>query len=139
LYNELRTNRFAWPDVSPAGYRNLPGVLHAYTGAGPDPLPIKMAEAVDPNNRYLRTDHMQQKVYADVCVNGQMLPNTQVAVLLVPNGQPERRLVEVCKLNRMQNPPITDRRVVNRTEAWFTILRACKNTTSGFGASGQVV
>jgi hypothetical protein len=120
LYYELRNNRYAWPDISPTTYRNAPVVLHADTGAGLAAL--NMADATHSNNRLVRIDYNQQKVYADVCVGGQLQQNRQVAALLVPNGQTDQAVVDLCKLNRIQNMRITDRRVMNRTAAWFSIL-----------------
>jgi hypothetical protein len=121
---------FCWPDQPHMpSYDDLRPRLHADLGAGFQP--VSGPDAVDSGIAIVRQDlHPRQRTLANVTVNGQWYYGCEVAVLVDPTSTPAQDMVDLCKLNRYTGLPISDRRVLNRTQAWFTAVQSAHSLLS---------
>jgi hypothetical protein len=122
-FQEIRQTYVLWPDTSPDTYREQPPVLqYQYDENDNDAWQtLTDSDAVDLGNQIVSTDVSLGLVRANLPLVGQS--NVPVRIHIEPSKEEAKRLREHCKLNQSSaKNPSYDRRVFNRTSAWFKIL-----------------
>ncbi len=127
-YDDIRTTYYAWPDLESTTHRLFPASMVHDPGDKGHWLPVHRLDAVNLDNVIKSVDLGSQTVRADLPTLG--LSGVRVRVIIetsAPNT-PQDRVVALCKLNDVGAKNTTyDRRLLNRTKAWFEILRAVKH------------
>jgi 5-methylcytosine-specific restriction endonuclease McrA len=122
---EIRDNHYIWPDLNNTSYRTLRPALYADINGSGNWTPVAPADSCDDSNRITRTYMATHTVRADIANVGNDIP---VAVLVDAAGnQKANDTIDLVGLNRNGAINTTyDRRVMNRTLAWFEVLQAVR-------------
>lgn len=124
-YDEIRQH-YVWPDLDSQSYRKLPADLwYKDPNLGWQPVPLK--DAANPNHKIISVDIATRTVMAELFLSQGNFRIFPVEVRLSdhsPNGE-GKEMIGLCRLNTTGNQASTyDRRVLNRTKAWFTVLES---------------
>jgi len=133
FYSEIRSRHYVWADIGGTSYRWLPLVLEFYHSATGTWAVLPMTEAAHLENKHVSSDIAKREVQATIYdttskVHIQRIVRTQldpsVSATAAARG---REMLQLCALNENGNLASTyDRRVLNRTAAWFQCLEALK-------------
>ncbi|MEO1030969.1 MAG: HNH endonuclease [Bacteroidota bacterium] len=122
---EIRTKHYIWPDIDPSSYRALPCELWYNTGTIWQR--IDTWHAADYKNHVTSMSIPGRSVKAKIYTQIGVL-DADVQVRIAPSSSTATKATEIinlCGLNYLGDPTSTyDRRVVNRTMAWFTVTMA---------------
>jgi 5-methylcytosine-specific restriction endonuclease McrA len=127
-YDELRAKYVDWPDRNSQSCRLTEYYLERLDSSV-GWVRVPRAQAIDLTNAIVRTDFTAGAVFADLPT----VPATQahVRVRLESPDHKITKLIELCKLNNSSaSNPSFDRREMNRTIAWFEIVKALSNLQS---------
>jgi 5-methylcytosine-specific restriction endonuclease McrA len=129
FYNKIRAqdgalnpDYYRWPDTSSGTFEFFKIRFEAQL-QGKTFLPITHAEAATPSNQITEENISKREVCANVWYQGVNRKNKLVQVVVEPDGG---NLTVMCGLNEntvQKGSNVTyDRRVYNRTRAWFEVL-----------------
>jgi hypothetical protein len=119
FYDVIR-HHYAWPDLWNGTYQYFPLDFQMSEDDGATWTSLSLADAVDLQDNYQTGTNLQQrKVWADLQHNGMFYSDVLVRVRVLPVDDD---LVALCGLNKADTVGTYDRRVYNRTVAWFSIL-----------------
>jgi len=142
-YDEIRSRHYVWADVGGRSHRSLPVCLESYDPGGDTWTVLPMDQAAHLDNNIISFDIGKREVRAgiyDPKTNGQV--QRIVRARLVPSGASTTRgqeMVNLCALNENGNLASPyDRRVLNRTKAWFLCLASLRNYLAWRGTASQV-
>ncbi|AXV75382.1 HNH endonuclease (plasmid) [Ralstonia solanacearum] len=135
LYDAIRDDHYIWPDLNSTSWDDLPLYLEYV-----DPVTGQWTVLSDPfdtdaNNKLTGYDVVNHKVSADLQISStQLLSNVQVAVTVSSSNTHSLQaradaMIDLMQFNNDVTSPLTgtyDRRVMNRTRAWFYALEKCK-------------
>lgn len=125
-YDEITKRHYIWPDKDKDAYSGFSVDLYYQSQPSNQWKKLLEQDSVDFENIHLGTDINHRTVRAKIKI-GQKYFTRNVEVRLSPNNNNKyaKEMIELCKLNDLGNTGSTyDRRVVNRTEAWFSVLIA---------------
>ncbi|QUP56415.1 HNH endonuclease (plasmid) [Ralstonia syzygii] len=135
LYDAIRDDHYIWPDLNSTCWDDMP-MRFEYVNPITNKWNLLAAPFdTDLNNKLTGYDVVNHKVYADLKVSDTvMLHSAQVAVTVAganTHGLQARAnaMIGLMQLNNDVTSPLTgtyDRRVMNRTRAWFYALEKCK-------------
>lgn len=134
-YDAIRDNHYDWPDLNATCWHDLPMQMEYVNPTDKKWYVLGAPDDTNLNNKLTGYDVVNHKVYADIYVTGTgMLNNVQVAVTVHSAnhyGMQARaaKMIELMKFNNDVSNPLTgtyDRRVMNRTRAWFYALEKVK-------------
>lgn len=131
-YSALRYNHYVWPDVQADSYQVLVPELFWRSPAGQFELLIG-GMGTNPQSRLSPRrppDPATGTVWADLSDGATVYPDIQVEVHMVPANARAIEAVALTDLNDRQRG-ISDRRVYNRTLAWFSVLKFVQMLRSG--------
>jgi hypothetical protein len=119
FYDVIR-HHYAWPDLWNGTYQYFPLDFQMSEDDGATWTSLSLADAVDLQDNYQTGSNLQQrKVWADLRHGGVLYWDVLVRVRVLPVDDD---LVALCGLNKADTAGTYDRRVYNRTVAWFSIL-----------------
>jgi len=122
FYDKIR-NLYAWPDWWDGTFQFFPIDFQMSPDNGTTWVSMSYADASDLEDNYLVSQDLNTRaIRADLRHDGQLYYNVLVAAVVQPWGQ---NLVQLCGLNNPGNTGVNktyDRRLYNRTLAWFQIL-----------------
>lgn len=123
-YDRIRA-RYAFPDTYNDTFQAYPHNLWYQEGS--TLYPVALPDAVDENNVIVSQDMETREVRANIRVGSTFKKNKIVRVEIDPRD-PSRalELTNLCALNTDGTSGTYDRRVFNRTVAWFNILQLLK-------------
>jgi 5-methylcytosine-specific restriction endonuclease McrA len=134
LYYEIRNTHFLWPDIDNNAYSDLPIRLFYLNTATNQWVQLPDAQAANPNNTIVNQNIVTREITANVDMGALGFQIKQVAAVAgspIGNGDD---MIKLCGLNECKTPNSTyDRRVYNRTLAWFTALTAVQHLKSADG------
>jgi hypothetical protein len=120
--HEIRDNHFCWPDRNSASYRNLRPTLFADALQNGNWAQVHLPDACNLANQVTGTFTATRTVRANVANVGNDIP---VSVQLVGSNNKALEMITLLKLNTDGATNTTyDRRMMNRTLAWFRVLQA---------------
>lgn len=133
-YTAIRNNHYEWPDLNSTCWNDLPTGMKFLNPTDGNWYTLSNQESVNANNKLTGYDVVNHRVYANVMYQGVMRNNVQVAVLVFTNnthgmGVRAREMIDQMQFNNDVTNPLTgtyDRRVMNRTRAWFYALEKLK-------------
>jgi 5-methylcytosine-specific restriction endonuclease McrA len=126
-YDDIRNQYVVWPDIAQNTTRKFfPRLFHDANNTGQWQI-VSVVDAIDTDNVITSVDIATRSVKADLPTLG--LSDVPVELRIeTTNMQSENRLVDLCKLNDKGAQNTThDRRLINRTRAWFAILKSVKS------------
>ncbi|MHA6907848.1 HNH endonuclease [Ralstonia pseudosolanacearum] len=135
LYDAIRDDHYIWPDLNSTSWDDLPLYLEYVNPVNGQWAVLSAPFDTDLNNKLTGYDVVNHKVYADIKVsNTNTLNNVQVAVTVASantHGLQARAdaMIDLMQFNNDVTNQLTgtyDRRVMNRTRAWFYALEKCK-------------
>lgn len=135
LYDTIRDDHYIWPDLNSTSWDDLPVRLEYVNPVNGQWTMLTDPFDTDMNNKLTGYDVVNHKVYADIKVsNTNTLNNVQVAVTVAganTHGLQARAnaMIGLMQFNNDVTSPLAgtyDRRVMNRTRAWFYALEKCK-------------
>lgn len=119
FYDVIR-DHYAWPDRWNNTYQFFPLDFQMSLDDGASWVSLSLADAVDLQTNYMvRFDLKQRKVWADLWHDQELHEGVLARVLVLPEDDD---LVALCRLNKADTQGTYDRRLFNRTLAWFTAL-----------------
>jgi hypothetical protein len=119
FYGRIREH-YAWPDLYNDTFQYFGLVFQMSKNDGASWVSLSLADAVDLQTNYMvRFDLKQRKVWADLWHDQELHEGVLARVLVLPEND---NLVALCGLNKMDTEGTYDRRLFNRTLAWFTAL-----------------
>lgn len=117
---------YLWPDNTPEAWFYCTHCLESFTGTAWEALPEEQAQNSD--NSIVTVDISTRTVTANI-FTGSQFEQRNVRVSVLPTSQPEaiqqrtQAMIDLCALNATPTEGTTyDRRMLNRTLAWFTCL-----------------
>jgi len=121
-HDEIRVNRHRWPDLDNGTYRALRPALWADPADNGGWSLVTATDACDLSNHITWTWTASHTVRADVANVGNDIP---VEVRLDDTDPKAAETIALLGLNTHGSPnTVYDRRVMNRTRAWFEVLQA---------------
>lgn len=139
LYNQIRTKHYYWPDLDSGAFTDMRPILQYWHATQNKWAAIPNAQAVNQNNFLLTQDIATRQVTARIFDNAGVPSTLTVRCAITNNGSFDAiDMIDLCGLNDCKTPESTyDRRVFNRTVAWFTGLTAVKHYKAAFGTPHQ--
>lgn len=127
-YDEITDNHYIWPDQDADAYNLFSVDLYYQSAKDSTWKQLTPQNSVDFENIHLGTDINHRTVRAKITIRQKKYLTRNVEVRLSANDDKHaKEMIELCKLNYLGNTGSTyDRRVVNRTEAWFKALKILK-------------
>jgi 5-methylcytosine-specific restriction endonuclease McrA len=131
FYSEIRSHHYVWADVGGTSYNWLPLVLEFYDSAGGAWAVLPMNDAAHLDNELISSDTAKREVKAKIYDRAskaqvQRIVRTQLGSSAAAAGR-SSEMLQLCALNDDGNSRSTyDRRVLNRTVAWFRCLQSLK-------------
>ena len=134
-YGDIRGTYLVWPDREPSSYRLFPSQMFCDPGDQGTWVPVHYLDASNLDNVITSVSLGTRTVRADLPTLGEY--DVRVVVQIDPSvnstwpkASQATRTVGLCKLNDMGKINTTyDRRVLNRTRAWFEVLKVLKSIT----------
>jgi hypothetical protein len=126
-HDEIRNKHYCWPDSSPMTYKWLRPALYYDSAGNGNWQHVPAKAAIDLQATVLSKSIATRMVCADIPHLGSNLP---VAVLVDPDpaSTGPQEMVDLLGLNTDGAVNTTyDRRVINRTVAWFRILATLRS------------
>lgn len=125
-YGELRSKYIDWPDRNPRSCQFVDYELQRLDAGSGSWVTVAMPDATDLSNSIVRTNFTKGLVFANLPSIGQV--NVPVRVHIGTSNARVSLLIRLCKLNTPSGAnPSYDRREMNRTMAWFEVLRTLSN------------
>jgi hypothetical protein len=133
-YDEIRLRHYVWADIGSQSYRSLPLQMEFCDPIANTWATLPMNQAAHLDNFIVSTNTSKREVKARI--HDPADPNLQnykegnVRVTIITAGNQSRcdEMVDLCKLNSDGSLNSTfDRRLSNRTKAWFRCLKAMKS------------
>jgi hypothetical protein len=131
FYSEIRSQHYVWADIGGTSYRWLPLVLEFYDPRSSTWRVLPMSEAAHLDNKHLSSSIAQREVQAMIYDTAsktqvQRIVRTQLGLSAAAAAR-GREMLQLCSLNENGNLRSTyDRRVLNRTGAWFQCLESLR-------------
>jgi hypothetical protein len=127
-YDEITKRHYIWPDQDADAYNLFSVDLYYQSAKDSTWKQLTPQNSVDFENIHLGTDINHRTVRAKITIRQKKYLTRNVEVRLSANDDKHaKEMIELCKLNYLGNTGSTyDRRVVNRTEAWFKALKILK-------------
>jgi 5-methylcytosine-specific restriction endonuclease McrA len=131
FYSEIRSRHYVWADIGGTSYIWLPLVLEWFDPASGVWAVLPMGEAAHLDNELVFCDIAKREVQAKIHdassrTQIQRIVRTQLSPAS-PAATRGHEMLQLCALNDNGNLRSTyDRRVLNRTAAWFLCLEALK-------------
>jgi hypothetical protein len=126
FYDKIR-NMYAWPDWWNGTFQFFPIDFQMSPDNGATWQSMSLADASNLQDNYLVSQDLNTRaIRADIVHGGQQYANVLVAAVVLPWDQ---NLVQLCGLNNPGNTggnKTYDRRLYNRTLAWFQILEVMR-------------
>lgn len=130
--SQIRDNHYVWPDKEPRSHQLFNLRMVYWETQTKIWTPLSMQDASDLSNRIVATHIPSLTVEADI---GSIHGAVSVRVLMEPDtsfdnhaSTPSLRaqeMIDLCGLNEIRRSSASyDRRVFNRTKAWFTAISA---------------
>jgi 5-methylcytosine-specific restriction endonuclease McrA len=125
----IRDVAYIWPDADAESYRFLPPDLYWYDTDDDEwnVIPADINNSANLNNTIVSIDISTRTVMADVYESGTLYKNLKVAVLITNEADPEigESTIKLTDLDGLSptEESTYDRRMINRTQAWFTVLQ----------------
>lgn len=126
-YYDAISAHYDWPDLNQPTFEDMPLVLEQETSAD-NWQALPMITAANLNNSVVSVDYTTRIVRAQLA--GQLNPLPVRVMVTAANGSRSNQsgaMIDLYKPNQTGNAASTyDRRMINRTLAWFTCLNAMK-------------
>ncbi|MFO0291408.1 MAG: HNH endonuclease [bacterium] len=129
-YDEITKRHYIWPDKDTNAYSGFSVDLYYQSQPSNQWKKLLEQNSVDFENIHLGTDINHRTVRAKIIIRQKkyLTRNVEVRLSANNNNKYAKEMIELCKLNYLGNTGSTyDRRVVNRTEAWFKALKILKS------------
>jgi len=145
LYDQIREWHYFFPDTASASYTEMPVSLQ-YLDTSVAPPQWKTFNdkiAANPNNFIVSQDVTNRSVIARLFDHAGVSHDFQVQAVVISKTSgldPDiaQEMIDLCGLNICKDITSTyDRRVMNRTIAWFTALKALNNLHQATGNQGH--
>jgi len=146
LYDEIREQHYFFPDTSAGSYTEMPVVLQYLNNTVNPPQwnTVPLSTSANPNNFIVSQDITTRTVIARLYNATTGVPqDVQVQAIVISKTSgldPDiaQEMIDLCGLNICNDITSTyDRRVMNRTIAWFTALKALNNLGQASGNPGH--
>ena len=141
-YEDEIIHRYAWADIDGNPYQYIAPILYYDNNGTFAPVPNNFLFNVD--NIIVSYDLATRVIRANLYADGAQ-PSLNVSVLAYEgkfSAGTQTKIINLCKLNYPGNPDSTyDRRMFNRTKAWFTVLATLKpfSLIDFSGPQGQTI
>jgi hypothetical protein len=125
-YDEIR-GHYVWPDRDTESYRLLEPILEYHSESQNKWVPMPLPRTVRLDMRWNSTNIADRLVLANIYINNTNKELRYVRVLVSEANTYASDMTDLCKLNstgQTDKDGTSDRRLIQRTEAWFTILEA---------------
>lgn len=132
-YSTLIAAHYVWSNIYPNPYTYIQPYLYCYDTTSATWHEVPADYAFNLNNILVSYDLATRVVKANLYADGKApILDVQVAVLVKKmTADVQTAIVDLCGLNNPGNTDSTyDRRMVNRTKAWFTVLATMKPFSS---------
>lgn len=129
-YAEIRGNHYVWPDLDDRCYRYLPVSLQGLNVSTNQWVTLPFSHAGNINNVLISSNIATRKVIARIYAPDNVTHEDMHVQVIVDAVNPQgttdaTEMVKLCGFNDVVNTQSTyDRRMLNRTKAWFTCLAA---------------
>lgn len=137
-YDSIRDDHYVWPDLPGDAYDDLLPELQYLTAGGAWQW-IAMDHATNYNNFVIGTNIATRTVRARIFSSDNATSEDLIVrVAIDPTGDRAEAMNALCGFNEVKNPGSTyDRRMMNRTLAWFTCLGAIKRIAQTSSPEGR--
>jgi hypothetical protein len=133
-YDEIRLRHYVWADIGGLSYRSLPLQMEFCDPVANTWAALPMNQAAHLDNFIVSTKTSKREVkarihdLADPNLQNYKEGNVRVTIICPGNQSRCDQMVDLCKLNDDGSVNSTfDRRLSNRTKAWFRCLKAMKS------------
>lgn len=121
-YNTIR-QKYLWADTNADAFVNLLPVLQYWSTTENQWKAVPINRSVRLDQSWVSTNISTRTVMANIYVDDTTMASCKVHVILNGKYTQGDRIVDLCELNSAGNTEtISDRRLIQRTEAWFAIL-----------------
>lgn len=127
LHNSIRQQHYIWPDLNAGCWQALPNQLQYLDPKVQTWTVLNAAESVSAGIRLTAYDVIQHKVLAnlDASIGGGPFGDVEVAVVVRDANGRATEMIDLLGLNA-DSSSVFDRRLMNRTRAWFDALEECR-------------